>query len=332
MAGSAILSYFVARVLSAPINRMALALRSIGSGDLDYRLRGIRSRDEMQDLAHEINEMAERLREADSLRAEFVSFASHELRNPLTAVKGFVETLTQYDTADERALSLEERREIYEIIQSECDRLLRMTNELLQTSRVEAGLPIQMKVTSFDIRKPIEKVVAIMRTHTDRHDLTAALPEQPLLVEGDIDKIEQVLINLLSNAIKYSPRGGPIEVMAEDRGNTIEFSVRDQGVGMTPEQAQHVFDKYYRIQDGSLRAKPGDATGSGIGLYLTRALVNAHGGTVRVRSTPDEGSVFIVTLPKIQSPGSDPASDGADRRPEPTPRYDRVETTPGPAR
>lgn len=298
--GSAILSYFVARVLSAPVNRMAVALRSIGGGDLDYRLRGIRSRDEMQDLAREINEMAHRLKEADAVRTEFVSFASHELRNPLTAVKGFVDTLSAYDTSDSDSLTLTERQEIYEIIQSECDRLLRMTNELLETSRVEAGVPLQLHVSGFDARKAAVKVVDIMRTHTEKHQLKVSAPEQPLIVEGDMDKIEQILINLLSNAIKYSPRGGPIDVIVEDRGNTVEFSVRDQGMGMTPDQAEHVFDKFYRIQERS-RQKPSDAKGTGIGLYLTRALVNAHGGNIRVRSVPDEGSTFIVTIPKRQS-------------------------------
>lgn len=297
--GSAILSYFVARVLSAPVNRMAVALRSIGAGDLDYRLRGIRSRDEMQDLAREINEMAKRLKEADSLRTEFVSFASHELRNPLTAVKGFVDTLNAYDAPDGGGMSQEERREIYEIIQSECDRLLRMTNELLETSRVEAGVQLQLHVSTFDTRKVITKVVEIMRTHTNRHELTPVLPEQGLMMEGDVDKFEQIFINLLSNAIKYSPRGGPIEVSAEDKGNAVELVVRDQGMGMTPEQAEHVFDKFYRIQEKS-RQRPTDAKGTGIGLYLTRALVNAHGGNIRVKSAPDEGSSFIVTLPKKQ--------------------------------
>jgi len=311
MAGSAILSFFIARSLSAPVNRMAAALRSIGAGDLDYRLRGIRSRDEMQDLAREINEMAHRLKEADSLRAEFVSFASHELRNPLTAVKGFVETLTAYDTPEEGGLTQIERREMYEIIQSECDRLLRMTNELLETSRVEAGVPLQLHLSTFDIRKPIAKVVEIMKTHTQRHQLTTTLTDVPLLIECDLDKLEQILINLLSNAIKYAPNGGQVDVAIEDRGNAIELSVRDQGIGMTPDQAEHVFDKFYRIQERSGRKRPVDINGSGIGLYLTRALVNAHGGNIRVKSVPDEGSVFIVTLPKKQMPpSSDPGDEG----------------------
>jgi signal transduction histidine kinase len=176
-----------------------------------------------------------------------------------------------------------------------------MTNELLETSRVEAGVPLQLHVAGFDARKAAVKVVDIMRTHTEKHQLRISAPEQPLVVEGDMDKIEQILINLLSNAIKYSPRGGPIDVIVEDRGNTVEFSVRDQGMGMTPDQAEHVFDKFYRIQERS-RQKPSDAKGTGIGLYLTRALVNAHGGNIRVRSVPDEGSTFIVTIPKRQSP------------------------------
>lgn len=298
VSGSAITSFFVARSMIAPVNRMGSALRAIGRGELDYRLHGIRSRDEMQDLAVELNDMARRLQEADALRAEFVSFASHELRNPLTAVKGFIDTLAMLDSPQGDGISQEERVEIYEIVRGECDRLLRMTNELLDTSRVEAGMPVVLNIQQFDVRRRIQKVVDVMKQHTTKHTIHVHTPEHPVMIEADGDKLEQILINLLSNAIKYSPAGGPINVTLEDKGSTVQIDVADTGIGMTAEQSEHVFDKFYRIQDGAARDLVKHTVGTGIGLYLTRALVLAHGGTIRVKSMPGDGSTFTVTLPK----------------------------------
>ncbi|MGO8671338.1 MAG: ATP-binding protein [Capsulimonadaceae bacterium] len=306
VAASAITSFFVARSLLAPVNRIALALRTIGRGELDFRLHGIRSRDEMQDLAIELNDMARRLKAADTLRAEFVSFASHELRNPLTAVKGFIDTLAMLDTPEAEGISQDERHEMYEIVRGECDRLLRMTNELLDNSRVEAGMPVALHAQTFDVRRRMEKVAGVMRQHTDRHDLRVHGPDGAVTIEADPDKFEQILINLISNSIKYSPNGGPIDIRLEDRGTSIDVSVADEGVGMTSEQAERVFDKFYRIAETSGHNPAASAEGTGIGLYLTRALVNAHGGAIRVKSTPGEGSIFTVTLPKKPSSADDP--------------------------
>jgi signal transduction histidine kinase len=309
VAAGAITSFFVARTMIAPVNRMGGALRAIGRGDLDYRLHGIRSRDEMQDLAVELNDMARRLHEADALRAEFVSFASHELRNPLTAVKGFIDTLAMLDTPEADGISQQERIEIYEIVRGECDRLLRMTNELLDNSRVEAGMPVVLNLQQFDVRRRLQKVADVMRQHTSKHDLRVFVPDQSVLIEADPDKLEQILINLLSNAIKYSPQGGPIDVSVEDKDTSVQIDVTDRGIGMTAEQAERVFDKFYRIQDGAGRDAVKSAIGTGIGLYLTRALINAHGGTIRVKSIPAEGSTFTVTLPKKPAPPAPPVEE-----------------------
>jgi len=301
VAASAIISVFLAQSLIAPVNRMSQALQAIGKGEWNTRLRGIHTRDEMRDLANEINTMSKRLRDADALRAEFVSFVSHELRNPLTTVKGFAETLRAVDRPGHQDMSPEERAEIYEIVCEECDRLIRMTNELLETSRVEAGKPVVLKLVTFDMVRLADKVAVIMGKHTDRHKITVEGPAKAVTIEADPDKIEQILINLLSNAIKYSPGGGDIDVKVRDTPSSIEIEVHDCGVGMSPEQSAHVFDKFYRIQDDQQAAGAfSGADGSGIGLYLTRALVHAHGGTIRVESEEGKGAVFAVTLPKRQ--------------------------------
>lgn len=310
---SALVGYFLARDLSAPVTRLNKALRAIGEGDLDYRvqLEGGTEEDEMHDLARELNRMAQRLKAADALRAEFISFVSHELRSPLTSIQGFADTLL----ADPE-LTSEQRGEFYAIIHDESDRLLRLINELLDISRLQAGKELSLRIERFDSARHVQKVVQIMRSHTTRHDLKVRGVSKNVMIEADPDKFDQVLINLLSNAIKYSPAGGEISVDLREDGENIVVSVKDNGMGMNPEQVQHVFDKFYRAVDrrGSDSTEQPSSLlhiqGSGLGLYLTRALVEAHGGRISVQSAPGEGSTFTVQFPRRNSSASPPAPIG----------------------
>jgi signal transduction histidine kinase len=293
---SALIGYFLARDISAPMTRFERALRAIGEGELDYRvqLRGSGD-DEMHDLAREVNRMAQRLKSAESVRAEFFSFVSHELRTPLTSIRGFIQTLEADPTFEE-----DDRAEIYGIIHDESDRLLRMIGELLDVARIEAGRPITLQTQRFDCVRHVEKVVEIMRAHTKRHDLVVERPVDSVMIEGDPDKFDQILINMLSNAIKYSPDGGTVTTTLVDLADSVTISVKDPGVGMTAAQTQHIFDKYYRVSDQDDKpSRLGRVEGAGIGLYLTRALAEAHGGKIVVQSQVGHGSTFTVTLPKV---------------------------------
>jgi signal transduction histidine kinase len=304
---SALVGYFLARDLSAPVTRLARALRAIGEGDLDSRVQlgGGTEEDEMHDLAREVNRMAQRLKSADALRAEFISFVSHELRSPLTSIQGFADTLL----ADPE-LSEKQRTEFYGIIHDESDRLLRLINELLDISRLQAGKELSLAIERFDAARHVQKVAQIMRSHTTSHTLSVSGASRHVAVEADPDKFDQVLINLLSNAIKYSPEGGAIQVSLEEDGQDVTISVKDNGIGMTSEQVAHVFDKFYRASDSTNppgeEGEVGQASlmriqGSGLGLYLTRALVEAHGGDIRVESKPGSGSTFTVRFPRRNS-------------------------------
>lgn len=304
---SALVGFFLARDLSAPVTRLGRALRAIGEGDLDYRVQlgGGNAEDEMHDLAREINRMAQRLKAADALRAEFISFVSHELRSPLTSIQGFADTLLAAPD-----LPADERTEFYAIIHDESDRLLRLINELLDISRLQAGKELSLRIERFDAARHVQKVAQIMRSHTSRHDLKVKGASRSVMIDGDPDKFDQVLINILSNAIKYSPDGGEVSVDLREETDIITIAVKDSGMGMTPEQVEHVFDKFYRAVDrtnqpGSDGASPDDTDasllriqGSGLGLYLTRALVEAHGGEITVQSALGEGSTFTVRFPR----------------------------------
>jgi two-component system phosphate regulon sensor histidine kinase PhoR len=266
----------------------------------------------MSDLALEVNRMAGQLRAAEELRSDFFSFVSHELKSPLTSIKGFVSTLDAVDDFTEQ-----ERAEMYGIIHDETDRLLRMINELLDLSRIQAGKPLSVNADWFDLGRRLGKVARVLRADAKGHQIDVLVPPGPVWVWADPDKVVQIVINLMSNAIKYSPSGGLVTLKLLYNESHVIISVADHGVGMTPEQCAHVFDKFYRVSENQNGA--GEAAkrlrridGAGIGLYLTRSLVEAHHGSIAVASEPGKGSVFTVTLPKT-APEAPDAPGAADR-------------------
>lgn len=228
------------------------------------------------------------LRKVDQLKTEFVSTVSHELRTPLTSIKAFTATLLR-DVEFDR----ETQKEWLKIIDSECDRLTRLINDLLSISRIESGRALEMEWKRVDLPQVIGKVLDQQRAYSTRHNLVYEGPAS-LIVEADEDKVIQILTNLVNNAIKYSPRGGLVRVKAVDNRDFAQVSVTDQGSGIRPDHLPKIFDKFYQVDSSSTR-KVG---GTGLGLYLTRHLVEAHGGKIWAESELNRGSTFTFTLPK----------------------------------
>ncbi len=238
---------------------------------------------------HDITEV----RNVERMKSDFVSTVSHELRTPLTSIKGFVRTLL--DDPEEAYFDRTMRMEFYGIIDSECDRLVRLINDLLSVSRIERGLPLTMNYCTTDAGALVEKCVAFQRSYTERHALRVRLPEEALPhITADKDKLDQVLTNLISNAIKYSPDGGTITLSVVDEGEQLRFAVTDQGIGIAPEHMHKLFQRFSRIHGGDTQR----VGGTGLGLFLTKNLVEAHGGAIWVESTPGIGSTFLFTIPK----------------------------------
>ncbi|MCC7494508.1 MAG: PAS domain-containing protein [Fimbriimonadaceae bacterium] len=229
-----------------------------------------------------------RQKQADALKTEFVMMISHELRTPLTSIKAFASTLLRDDLG-----SLADQREWLQIIDRECDRLTALVNDLLAISRLESGQKLPMQFTEFDLVPLLREVVAAQREHATKHSFELALPER-LTAEADAEKVRQIFANLVNNAVKYSPRGGCVTVAAAERGAQVEISVRDEGVGIRVEHLDLIFEKFFQV-DGSSTRRVG---GTGLGLYLTRRLVEAHEGRIWVESEPGAGSTFVVALPR----------------------------------
>lgn len=227
---------------------------------------------------------ADELRRLSSLRADFVSLVSHELRSPMAAVIGSAQTL-QYRW---RELKPEQREAFLAVIGDETARLSALVGDVLDTSRIEAGT-FGYAFSDIDLAGVIRESVAAAEFGQDEVRLAIALPPT-LPVRGDAERLRQLVDNLISNAIKYSDAGGEVQIEAQAEDGHVTVCVRDHGPGILPEYHDHIFEKFGRAA-GS--AKPG----TGLGLFLSRSFAEAHGGSLAVESHPGEGSTFTLTLP-----------------------------------
>ncbi len=228
------------------------------------------------------------MQELDRLRSEFISSVSHELRNPLTLIKGYSTSLLRQDTAwDEPS-----RREFLEIIDQKSDELRELIDKLLQSARLEAG---SLKVQKEPVLLPklAEKIIEEFRQRAGRHSLSTSFVKNFPVIEADLSCMRQVLSNLVENAVKYSPAGGNIIVAGKVLDGRAVISVSDEGIGIPPAAAGHIFERFYRVAGAQVPA----TGGSGLGLYIVKGHVEAHGGEVWLESTPGKGSVFYFSLP-----------------------------------
>ncbi len=231
------------------------------------------------------------LRGVERMKSEFVSTVSHELRTPLTSIKGFTRTLLE-DT--EGYYDRETQMEFYRIIDTECDRLVRLISDLLNLSRIESGRALELVLTEVDLGELIGRVVDSQRAYTDKHEFRIIVSDDLPAITADRDKIDQVLTNLLSNAIKYSPDGGDIVVHARQVGDDrVAVSVTDHGIGIPEEHIGKLFTRFHRVDSRDSRKQ----YGTGIGLYLVKHLIEAHKGEVSVESEQGDGSTFTFLVP-----------------------------------
>lgn len=281
------LSLLFSRSVVAPVLAMSHAAQRIANGRYDERVQ-VNGEDELAQLAMRFNDMAEKLSQVESMRRRLIGDVSHELRTPLTAIRGSMEGLM------DRILPAND--ETFQQIHAEADRLNRLVNDLQELSRVEArAYPLDFHpLTVSSLVQTVTKRLA-PQAQAKRISLDLKLPPDlpPVLV--DEDRAIQILTNLTGNALQYTPEGGKVTVSAKRIGSEVQLSVRDTGIGIPPEHLSHIFDRFYRVDKSRSRLAGG---GSGIGLTIARALVEAHRGRIWVESKGDNaGSTFTFTLP-----------------------------------
>jgi two-component system phosphate regulon sensor histidine kinase PhoR len=233
------------------------------------------------------------IRNIDRMKSSFVAMASHELRTPLTAIKGFSSTLLE--GLDEQIYGIEDQREFLGIVVGECDRLRRLIDDLLNTSRIEAGESLKPNYTEVDVKTLLEKVQKVQQQATTKHTVKLEISTPlPKLMVGDEDKLDQILTNLLNNAIKYAPGGGDVLIHAKIDGDVLEVGIRDQGLGIPKDHLQKVFERFHRVNNEDNRK----IYGTGLGLFLVKHLVEqVHFGKIWVESEVGKGSDFIFRIP-----------------------------------
>ena len=227
-------------------------------------------------------------RKAQEMQSMFVSTVSHELRTPITLIKGYAETLSRSDVTWNKDVV----QDGLAVISEESDRLNGLVDNLITASKIQARKSMEVNMDATHLDQVAARAVERFQKRTTKHTLQLNfMPDFPT-IEADEVRIRQVIDNLLSNALKYSPEGGVIEVGGAYDDASVTLYVRDEGIGMTPTEQEHLFERFYRV-DNFLSRK---TEGTGLGLYLSQAIVNAHGGQIAVDSKPGRGSTFHFTL------------------------------------
>jgi two-component system OmpR family sensor kinase len=284
-------SWAIAGNALRPIAQMIQTAQTITlSQDLSRRIAPSAHRDELGQLAAMFNEMLASIETAYHTQQRFVADASHELRAPLTAIQGNVELLRR-----QRSMSDTDREEALAELERESARLSRLVADLLMLARADTG--------TFLKRCPLDLDAIILDTFREARHLAHGQvlqldPFEPARVEGDEDRLKQLLLILLDNALKYTPPDGQVTLGLSRRGTDVEVRVRDTGIGIAPEDLPHVFERFYRADPARNR----DLGGTGLGLPIARWIVEQHEGEVRLESQPGQGTTAIVRLPLCLCP------------------------------
>lgn len=277
-----VLALLLSRHLLRPVIAIEQATRSIAKGDLSTRV-DVSSGDELEVLAGAVNQMTEQLQAFETRRREFLANVAHELRTPLSYIRGYTQALR------EGLATTDDERERYQrIVHEESARIGRLVDDLMDLAQIEEG-QMAMTRTPLDLRIPIEQAVATVRPRAEEKGiaLSISLPQDlpPILADGG--RIQQVVFNLLDNSLRHTPEHGAVHLTAAQEGESISVSICDNGPGVEPELLPLVFERFHK----------GHGAGRGLGLAIVRSIVRAHGGEVGVSSTCGSGTTFWFRLP-----------------------------------
>lgn len=247
----------------------------------------------------EAAEKTQEIERLSNLKDEFICIASHELKNPLTTVKAYLQLLKQSFASE-----LEIKKQYKDYLNrsyKQVSKLEKLISELLNASRIGTG-KLQLNIAAFEIDELVAEAVANMRQTTASHKFVLET-DGTIKVHADRDRIEQVVVNYLTNAIRYSPKGSEIRVTVRSIGGTAKVSVQDQGIGISKEDQEKVFSRFFRTKE-----KGEKKGGLGLGLYIVKGIIAQHHGEVSIKSEPGQGSCFTFAIPFDQPAGSKPSA------------------------
>lgn len=244
----------------------------------------------LEESNRELNEANEKLRELSAMKEEFLALTTHDLRSPLTVISGVI----NFFTSGRLGEITPEQKNMVEMMERNTQNLIELVNDLLDASKLESGT-LRLEIGTVDLRGLTEELREQMQPLASEKEiaLEETIPEDLPLLAADRAKLRRILVNLLSNALKFTPKGGRVSLDAGRVDGMVRVSVSDTGVGMTPEDVKDIFDKYTQARSRATRSEKG----TGLGLYITRQLVELHGGKISVQSEVGKGSIFSFTIP-----------------------------------
>jgi signal transduction histidine kinase len=280
-----VLTFVVSDLILAPVQALSVAVRRLGQGDLSHRVR-IKSKGELGELALAFNSMATELERTEKLRRNLVADTAHELRTPLSNLRGYLEAIRDGVVKPDPAA--------IDSLYEEVALLSRLVEDLQELALAEAG-ELKLVRQPEDASGLIKKSVATIESKATAKGLSVSIDLPESLPPADIDfhRVSQVLRNLLENAVTHTGRGGSITVAARQMDNMVEVSVADTGEGIPVEDLPNMFERFYRVDKSRARA----TGGTGLGLTIAKRLVEAHGGQIAVQSEVGKGSRFAFTIP-----------------------------------
>ena len=285
---ASILTKILMRQLTDPLQKVTDAAQRFGGGDLSVRVEGVEGEGEAADLARTFNRMADNIQMNDNSRGQFMGNIAHELRTPMTTIKGFVDGIL------DGTIPPDMQNHYLQLVSEETGRLARLIQNMLDLSKLESG-EYQVNARMFNIWDTLTGVAlsAEQRINDGMIEIEGLTMDEKALVYADPDLIHQVVYNLLDNAIKFTPAGGTIRFSVEKLGPETEIAVWNSGQGISPEALPYVFQRFYKED----RSRGLHARGAGLGLNICKVLVNLSGGQIRVESQQGEWCRFVFTLP-----------------------------------
>jgi len=283
---SFVLVYIMSKTISRPIYQINQAAKEIASGDFEKRLT-VKSRDEVGQLAASFNNMAESLEHQEKTRREFIANISHDLRSPLTSMRGFLQAIL------DGTIPPEGRDKYLHIVLNESERLSKLANDILDISKIQT-LEVELVRTKFDINELIRKAIILFEPRITGKTLhvDVSFADERNIVFADEEKIQRVVNNLLDNAVKFTEPGGHIAVETSAKNGIVKVSISDDGRGISEAEQKHIFERFYKAD----ASRGEDKTGSGLGLSIVRAFIKAHGEAIFLESEPGQGCTFTFTL------------------------------------
>lgn len=304
-----LINWFLTGALLSPLRHLIGSTTRLASMDIRQRLEvDSTEQQELLELRKAFNKLLNRLEESLNIQCQFVADASHELRTPLTSIQGYTKLLQRRrGEIDQQLLS-----EALQTISDESGRLIRLVSDLLQLARADAGQAIigQMDIIDLrDVLQSVEDTVTVIAP--EQIEIQFIIPQKPVWVLADGDKLKQVFLNLTNNAIKATQGGGKVTVTLRSSNNQAIVRIIDTGIGIAPADQQRIFDRFYRVERSRTRSKLYGG-GTGLGLAIALTIIKAHGGTIELESELNKGSTFTVRLPITEKESRDKS--GKDAR------------------